>query len=65
MFVTKFSGEPKVLEPHKCEYWEWFEWESLPEPLFAPIQTLVENVGIEKLKNPCLTPLTHQESHLD
>lgn len=53
MFVTAFSGEPKVLEPHKCENWEWFEWDNLPQPLFATIQTLVKNVGVEKLKNKC------------
>lgn len=54
MFVTEFSGKPEVLEPHKCENWEWFEWDDLPQPLFASIQTLVKNVGIEKLKNPAL-----------
>lgn len=53
MFVPEFSGEPKVLEPHKCENWEWFEWDNLPDPLFAPIQTLVKNVGIEQLKHHC------------
>lgn len=53
MFVTEFSGEPEVLEPHKCENWEWFEWDSLPQPLFASIQTLVQEVGIEKLKHQC------------
>lgn len=50
MVVTEFVGEPKVLEPHKCEGWEWFEWDSLPDPLFGSIQTLINNVGIEKLK---------------
>jgi 8-oxo-dGTP diphosphatase len=51
MFVTEFAGELQVLEPHRCENWEWFEWDNLPEPLFAPIQTLIKNIGIEKLKN--------------
>jgi len=36
------KGEPKVLEPDKCERWEWFSWDSLPEPLFLPIQSLVK-----------------------
>ena len=31
------SGEVKVMEPHKCERWEWFEWDKLPSPLFLPI----------------------------
>lgn len=50
LFVTQFFGEPLVLEPHKSENWEWFDWDHLPQPLFASIQTLVQNEGIEKLK---------------
>lgn len=53
MLVTEFSGKPEVLEPHKCENWEWFEWDNLPQPLFATIQILVQNEGIEKLKQLC------------
>ena len=30
------SGEVKVMEPEKCEQWEWFEWDNLPNPLFLP-----------------------------
>ena len=36
------SGEPKVLEPDKCERWEWFEWNALPRPLFLPVQNLLK-----------------------
>lgn len=50
MVVTEFTGTPAVLEPHKCENWEWFAWDNLPQPLFAPVQTLVNSVGIEQLK---------------
>jgi 8-oxo-dGTP diphosphatase len=34
------SGEPQLLEPDKCEKWEWFEWDKLPEPIFLPIKEL-------------------------
>ena len=37
------SGEAKVLEPEKCEMWEWYEWESLPRPLFMPIENLLKS----------------------
>ncbi len=35
------SGEPKVMEPDKCEKWEWHYFSSLPQPLFLPIQNLI------------------------
>jgi 8-oxo-dGTP diphosphatase len=41
LFVTaQATGEPMVLEPAKCLGWQWFHWEQLPKPLFAPLQTL-------------------------
>lgn len=30
------------LEPDKCEAWEWHAWDALPEPLFPPLRSLVE-----------------------
>lgn len=36
------SGEPRVMEPDKCEVWQWFSWNSLPEPLFMPIHNLLK-----------------------
>ena len=47
-YVTLFvisdyaSGKVKVMEPEKCEKWEWFEWDKLPKPLFIPIQNLLK-----------------------
>jgi 8-oxo-dGTP diphosphatase len=28
------SGEVSLMEPDKCEKWEWFSWDNLPEPMF-------------------------------
>jgi 8-oxo-dGTP diphosphatase len=45
-YVTLFAlcgdaaGEPRVLEPAKCERWAWHDWAALPEPLFAPLASL-------------------------
>lgn len=45
-FVTQFEGEPQLLEPHKCEGWEWFEWNNLPSPLFPPVASLIKKMGM-------------------
>lgn len=36
------DGEVKVREPEKCERWEWFDWNNLPQPLFIPVQNLLQ-----------------------
>ena len=36
------TGTPELLEPDKCEGWEWFSWEALPQPLFLPLKNLIE-----------------------
>lgn len=46
-YVTAFvlasaqAGEPQVLEPEKCKEWRWFRWSALPDNLFQPLRTLV------------------------
>lgn len=45
-YVTAFvlasapEGEPRTMEPEKCDGWDWFDWNDLPQPLFAPLQSL-------------------------
>lgn len=36
------SGDVKVMEPEKCEKWEWVEWSKLNKPLFLPIVNLLK-----------------------
>jgi len=33
--VSEFSGEVTNKEPKRCEGWEWFDINSLPEPVFV------------------------------
>lgn len=49
VFVHAFKGMPQLLEPHKCEGWEWFDWNALPQPLFLSVQNLIRQEGISEL----------------
>ena len=42
MMADSFEGEPQILEPHKCECWNWFDLDALPENLFLPLKNLIE-----------------------
>lgn len=37
------NGEPKNMEPEKCEGWQWYSWNQVKEfnNLFLPIQNLI------------------------
>lgn len=34
------DGEPEVREPDKVDGWGWYDWDTLPQPLFAPAAAL-------------------------
>ena len=38
------SGEARVLEPEKCQCWQWFHYTELPDPLFEPIINLLKQI---------------------
>lgn len=42
MLADWTAGEPRVLEPEKCEGWAWHDPERLPEPVFATVAGDVE-----------------------
>ena len=43
------NGSVEIMEPEKCEKWDWFHWDKLPTPLFIPIQNL-QKEGFNPLK---------------
>ncbi len=44
LFVTAdyLAGEAENREPEKCEKWQWFGWDELPEPKFLALENLLE-----------------------
>lgn len=46
--IDQFEGEPKLLEPHKCEGWHWFSVDHLPSPLFLPVHSFFKTFRSSK-----------------
>lgn len=42
MLASPAGGEPRTMEPDKCDGWSWFDWHDLPSPLFPPLASLRE-----------------------
>lgn len=38
------SGQPEVLEPEKCEGWEWYPADKLPKPIFETEKIFWKNL---------------------
>ena len=37
------EGEPKVTEPDRIESWGWFDLDSLPAPIFKPVELAIKS----------------------
>jgi 8-oxo-dGTP diphosphatase len=43
-FQTDWAeGEAKLMEPEKCEGWDWYSLENLPSPLFYPTEVAIDS----------------------
>lgn len=43
LIADRESGDPKVLEPDKIESWDWYDLDSLPQPLFEMCRLTFES----------------------
>ncbi|XWS64373.1 hypothetical protein CRYUN_Cryun06bG0180600 [Craigia yunnanensis] len=34
---------PQNREPNKCDGWDWYDWDKLPQPLFWPLEKMVRS----------------------
>ncbi len=39
---SEFSGYPKRLEPSQHSEWEWYDIDNLPQPLFKPARSIID-----------------------
>lgn len=35
------ADAPQLLEPDRCEGWQWVRWSEIPEPRFVPLQNIL------------------------
>ncbi|HCC23743.1 TPA: NUDIX hydrolase [Candidatus Falkowbacteria bacterium] len=42
--AEKWSGEPMINEPHKCDYMGWFDMDHLPENIIPYIKHALEQI---------------------
>lgn len=52
--TTSWSGEPRIVEPHKCADLRWFPLHDLPDPVVPHERMLLELVGADAVP-PILT----------
>jgi len=41
------EGDPTVLEPEKCDSWEWYALNELPTPVFKLAELSIENISTQ------------------
>ena len=46
MIADYASGEAKVLEPDKCQKWEWFTWGKFPKNLSPLVKNVLKELII-------------------
>lgn len=62
--TSEYEGGVVVnMEPEKCTGWDWFDFDTLPTPLFLPWQQLLKSEFMEELKKR-LAQSKHAQAHI-
>ena len=43
------GGKPKVMEPHKCKEWKWFNFDDLPDKMLEGTELVIKNYKAGKI----------------
>ncbi|MFA6428532.1 MAG: NUDIX domain-containing protein [Candidatus Buchananbacteria bacterium] len=43
------GGEPKIMEPNKCQGWSWFALNNLPEKILEGTELIIKNFKARKI----------------
>ena len=43
------GGEPRLMEPHRCEGWKWFDLDDLPERMYEGTHLIIKNFLAKKI----------------
>lgn len=43
------GGEPRVMEPEKCQEWRWFSLDNLPDKLLEGTELTIKNLKAKKI----------------
>jgi 8-oxo-dGTP diphosphatase len=46
------GGEPKVMEPEKCEKWQWFDLNDLPDKILDGTFQIIQNFKAKRIYKP-------------
>lgn len=46
------GGEPKLMEPEKCEKWQWFVLDNLPDKILEGTDWIIQNYKAKRIYKP-------------
>ncbi|MFD4480403.1 NUDIX domain-containing protein [Streptomyces sp. NPDC058471] len=60
--VTRWSGEPQLMEPDKCSAWAWWPKDALPQPIVPYAKAALEGIAADRTYTELGWPAARQSS---